>query len=184
MKRGFSLVELLVSVALFSIVMLVSTGALLSLINANRKAQALHSVMSNLNVALDSLVRSARMGRTFHCGGGTYTDPQSCATGDTIFAFEPYLGSSSDSSDNVVFSYRSGEKRLYRSTDSGATFFPMTAEDVQIDETTFYVTGAGTGDGQQPKVVMVIKGTAGAERASSRTTFNIEATAIQRALDI
>src|SRR3989338_2524865 len=52
-SRGFTLVELIVSIGLFAIVMLISVGALLALTGANRKAQALQSVMNNLNVALD-----------------------------------------------------------------------------------------------------------------------------------
>ena len=61
-ERGFSLVEMIVAVTLFAVVMLVSVGALLSLVNATRKARALESVMNNLNVTLDSMVRSLRMG--------------------------------------------------------------------------------------------------------------------------
>src|SRR3989344_8697452 len=53
--RGFTLVEMIVAIALFSIVMVVSVGALLALVTANRKAQALQSVMNNLNIALDGM---------------------------------------------------------------------------------------------------------------------------------
>src|SRR3989338_1985894 len=76
--RGFTLVEMIVSVALFATVMLVSVGALLSLMGANRKAQALQSVMNNLNVALDGMVRSIRMGSNYHCGAGTFSATQDC----------------------------------------------------------------------------------------------------------
>ena len=59
---GFTLVEMIVAVALFAVVMLISVAALLALVDANRKAQALQSVMNNLNIALDGMVRSVRMG--------------------------------------------------------------------------------------------------------------------------
>ena len=43
-NSGFTLVEMIVAVALFAVVMLISVAALLSLVDANRKAQALQSV--------------------------------------------------------------------------------------------------------------------------------------------
>src|SRR4051812_37401392 len=66
-KAGFTLVEMLVAIALFSIVMVVAVGTLLSLAAANKKAQALQSVMNNLNISLDGMVRSLRMGTSFQC---------------------------------------------------------------------------------------------------------------------
>src|SRR3990167_8812616 len=95
-ERGFTLVELIVSIGLFSIVMLVSVGALLALTGANRKAQALQSVMNNLNIALDGMVRSIRMGSDYHCGTGVFIGTgnlDDCSTsGGTRFVFKPFDG--------------------------------------------------------------------------------------------
>ena len=66
-KRAFSLIEIMVAVAIFSVVMLVAVGSLIALIDANRKAQAIKSVMNNLNFAVESMVRNARVGTDFHC---------------------------------------------------------------------------------------------------------------------
>ena len=74
--KGFTLVEMIVAVALFAVVMLISVGTLLALVGANRKAQALQSVINNLNITLDGMVRAIRMGGNFHCGEGTYTSTQ------------------------------------------------------------------------------------------------------------
>ena len=52
-KGGFSLIEIMVSLAIFSIVVLVATGALLSILNANKKTQALKAVVNNFNFALN-----------------------------------------------------------------------------------------------------------------------------------
>ncbi len=184
-KRGFSLIEMMVSVALFSVVMLISTGALLSLMHATRKAQALQSVMNNLNVAADSMVRSVRMGTNYHCGtGGAITVPQDCVSGDTYFAFEAYGGNDSTSADQYIYQYNPTTKRIYRSTNGGTTWFALTAPEVQIDSLIFYTVGTTIGDTVQPKVVMSIKGTAGGGSQKTRTTFNIQATAVQRLLDL
>src|SRR3954463_4374930 len=90
-SRGFTLVEMIVAVALFSVVMLVCVGALLALVGANRKVHALQSVMNNLNVTLDGMVRSIRMGSTFDGSGacaGNSGGPKDCTSGGTQFSYE------------------------------------------------------------------------------------------------
>lgn len=185
-SRGFSLIELIVAVALFSVVMLVSVAALLALVDANRKAQALQSVMNNLNVALDGMVRSIRMGTEYHCGGAPYTGAAPCAGGET-FAFESFDGDRDDDTDQWVYSFEQDENgigRIYKSESAGTGWLPITAPEVSIDDMKFYVVGTDSGDNIQPKVVISITGTAGAEKVKTRTSFSIQATAVQRILDL
>lgn len=186
-ERGFTLIEMIVAVALFSVVMLVSTSALLSLVVANRKAQALQSVMDNLNIALDSMVRAIRMGADFDgsvdCSGNNTPYPRDCTGGTTTFNFRAFGG------DAWVYFYDPQTKRIYRSeTGNIAEGSPITAPTVTIDNLEFYVVGTAHGlddlESAQPKVVIVVKGTAGASSQKTRTTFSIQATAVQRVLDI
>ncbi len=184
-KRGFSLIEMMVAVALFSIVMIVSSTALLALVDASRKAQALQSVMNNLNTALDGMVRAMRMGATFHCGNiGDRTTPRDCVAGDTLIAFEPFGGDADVAGDQWIYWYDSTAKRLYKSEDGGTNGYALTAPEIQIDDMKVYVVGTTVGDTIQPKVVLSVRGTAGVEKVKTRTTFNIQATAVQRVLDI
>jgi hypothetical protein len=65
----------------------------------------------------------------------------------------------------------------------------ITAPEVRIDDVAFYVAGTERGntsnqDTTQPKVVIVIKGSAGAEGSRTETSFYIQATAVQRVLDL
>ncbi len=210
-QAGFTLIEMIVSVGLFAVVMLISVAALLSLVDANKKAQAIQSVMNNLNVAIDGMVRSVRMGTNYHCGQeqaavtGLPT-PRDCAyPGESFFQFEPFRDCSAqdtncDANGNVPptsYYYQVdtiGCKpvgRLYRSTE-GLQGIAITAPEVSIDSVKFFVTcscpaRAGyscTPDSIQPKVLMDIKGTAGATKVTIQTTFRIQATAVQRILDI
>lgn len=184
-QRGFSLVEMMVAVALFAVVMLISTSALLSLIDATRKAQALQSVMGNLNTALDGMVRSIRMGSTYHCGQvGLLGDPRNCEGGDILLAFEPFGGDSDTESDQWIYRYDAATSRLYKSENGGLNYFALTAPEVSIDSFSFYVIGTTPGDNVQPKVVITIAGTAGGNKVKTRTTFSIQATATQRLLDL
>lgn len=187
-SRGFTLVELIVSVGLFAIVMLVSVGALLALTGANRKAQALQSVMNNLNIALDGMVRSIRMGSNYHCGAGAFIGSgnlDDCPNGNTVFVFKPFDGTPNQW--GYLFdtdgSY-CGQNRICKTVDGGTQYVALTSPEVTIDSMKFYVLGTTPGDTTQPKVVITVRGTAGAANMKTTTTFSIQATAVQRLLDL
>lgn len=190
-ERGFTLVEMIVSIGLFAVVMLVSVGALLSLTGANRKAQALQSVMNNLNIALDGMVRNIRMGTNYQCSGPAAQGWQNCPNGDTTIAFKPYCDPTTCNAQTLQnweykFIASSGNVHGYieRSEDGGTTWTQLTAPEVSIQSVEFYVVGADPTDVLQPKVVIVIKGQAGAIAGQTQTTFHVEATAVQRELDL
>lgn len=188
------MVEMIVAVGLFAVVMVVSIGALLSLVEANRRAQALQSVTNNLNVAVDGMVRSVREGSTYHCGSSVPSGAETadCTEGTAatdVFAFIPFHAAGDNPSRWLYyFEEVDGVGRLMKSeTGSKLGGFPLTSPDVSIESITFYVIGSARGTADplnlQPKATIVIKGTAG-QRATNRTTFHVQATAVQRVLDL
>ena len=170
-KRGFSLIEMMVAVTLFSMVMLIGVGALLSLIDANKKAQALNSVMNNLNFAVESMSRNLRVGTNYNCGGGP-----DCTSGGTSVSFISSKG------ENIVYQYNSSEKRIEISKDGGA-YVTITAPEVTIDDFAFLVKGASSSDNLQPRIVIKIRGTAGVKE-KIKTSFNLQTTVSQRVIDL
>jgi prepilin-type N-terminal cleavage/methylation domain-containing protein len=66
-NRGFTLVEMIVSLALFSVVAVIAIGALLKVIDANNKAQSIQSAVTNINFALESMSRDLRTGTGIQC---------------------------------------------------------------------------------------------------------------------
>lgn len=190
-RLGFTLVEMMVSVSIFSIVMLIGVGALLSLIETNRRAQGINSVINNLNAALESMSRSIRVGTTYYCQdsavpptASVLATTVSCPSGGVLLGFESSSGDLSDVNDQVV--YRLNGTQLERSLDSGATWVSLTAPEVLIESFNFYVSGADSlsenGDTTQPRVVMKIRGSA--EVPGGTTQFNVQTTVTQRLIDI
>ena len=191
-NRAFTLIELMVAVSIFAIVMLIGVGALLSLVETNRRAQAINAVMNNLNAAVESMSRSMRVGTTYYCSDSSIPpaptaldDAQDCPDpdeGGILLAFEPAEGDASESNDQVV--YRLNGTQLERSLFSGAsnTWVALTAPEVSIDTFNFYVIGAPRGDGIQPRILMRIKGSATVPGGT--TQFTIQSSIVQRLLDL
>lgn len=81
MKRGFTLIEMMVAVSLFVVVAFIATSAFTSFAEANRRAQAIRTNIDNLNFAMESIVLKIREGNNYDCGevGGNtecLTDPE------------------------------------------------------------------------------------------------------------
>jgi prepilin-type N-terminal cleavage/methylation domain-containing protein len=189
--RGFSLIEMMVAMSIFSIVMMIGVGALLSLVEANRRAQAINSVMSNLNAATESITRAIRVGTTYHCrtsstapAASELSTTQDCAAGGgRLLAFESSTGSVSDVNDQVV--YRINGTQLERSLNAGGTWIALTAPEVVIDSFEIYVVGSSplsAGDTIQSRAVMRIQGSAPIPGGTTR--FSVQAGTTQRLLDI
>jgi prepilin-type N-terminal cleavage/methylation domain-containing protein len=85
-KAGFTLIEIMVAVTIFAIVMVTAIGSVLSITNSNRKAQTLNSVISNLNFAVDSMVRDVRTGFQYNCGSTSLpsSGSQDCSGGSSL----------------------------------------------------------------------------------------------------
>ena len=177
--RGFTLVEMIVSVALFSIVMLISVGALLALVAANKKGQAIQTVVNNLNIALDSMIRKARQGVDYDGSVGCKSLPSGldCPGGGSQFSFK-------SNGQTLTYHFNPAEGGFLERSIGGGGFIRLTDKAIFITDMTFFVIGTQPGDTTQPQVVVAIKGTAGGFTFKKQTTFHIQATAVQRILDL
>ncbi|MFZ2522398.1 MAG: type II secretion system protein [Minisyncoccia bacterium] len=176
---GFSLIELIVASSVFIVVMLMSSSAVYTVFNSNQKSKNTRSVMDNLNLSLESMSRSIRFGKNYHCGNtGTLTTPLDCSNNTTGSSYITFLDMDGN---QVIYTLFNG--RIQRTI--GSEVYYMTSPDVTITTLTFRVYGSAsytTGDWFQPKVIMVISGRVG-EKISTRSTFTIETTISQRQFD-
>lgn len=184
--KGFTLVELMVSLAIFSIVMLISVGTLFTLIDANAKAQALHVATTNLSFALDAMTRDMRTGHDYYCFSQP-TDP-ALSTGDVQNCIS--------GGDSLSFIRDWDSKRvwyrLHTDTDfsrieqkvGSRNWEVMTSDTVWITNLSFVVRNSdGLPDNDQPTIDVIIQGYVN-NGLETNTDFNIQTHIVSRRLDI
>ncbi|MEK7122086.1 MAG: type II secretion system protein [Patescibacteria group bacterium] len=174
-KKGFTLIEMIVSLGVFSTAVLIILGSILSISDAQKKMVNLQIVEDNLRFAVDTMSREIRTGSVYNCEGGS--SASDCPAGSPIFAFDSIGGA------RIIYRWNSVNKSIEESEDNGSTFYPITGSDLKIEKLTFYVFGAEYLDLNQPRVTMVIKAFAGEEKIKTRSEFNIQTTVAQRELD-
>ena len=189
-NQGFSLVELLVSLSLFTIVLTMAVGSLLVLVDANARAQNMQQVMTNLSFALDSIAREVRTGGGLYCSSSDI-DPDldsattnDCTSGTYISVVEGGESlTSGASSPRVTFRYNAGELSVERRVADGP-WYAITSANVTITDMFFYVADSTVdGDDQQANVTIYIAGYAGS-LPTVDTAFEVETTVAKRILDI
>lgn len=74
-QNGFTLLEMIVSLGIFSVVAVIAVGSLVRITSLNRQAQAMQSTMNNVNYVLESISREMRPGSHFHCTEAATVDP-------------------------------------------------------------------------------------------------------------
>ena len=169
-SKGYTLIELIVAMGLFSLIMLLASGAYLILIGANRQAQAISTGIDNLSFALESMTRSIRTGTSYNCGG-----LGDCPNGANSFSLVD------DSGTSVTYS-------LFGSTIqkmTGNTASTLTDPSVTISSLTFYAFGTHPAptDYQQARVTIIVSGTVSSGPGKTEP-FTIETGATMRGSDI
>ncbi len=186
--------EVIVAIFLFSLVMTIGMGSIITLLNANRKTQSIKSVMNNLNLALDSMTKVIAVGKDYHCGGsGNLNTPLDCQNGATQMTFESNedlypLGNPDGLPDHITYSLQSDSFGGYieRKIDGGSAT-RMTAPEIDITKMRFFVLGTapfgGGLDNEQPKVVILIEGATKMAAQDAGSSFQIQAMTSQRIPD-
>jgi prepilin-type N-terminal cleavage/methylation domain-containing protein len=204
-KGGFTLVEILVSVAIFSVVVVSALGAMLAISDANRRVQQTRSAMDNLSLAIESISRNLRLGYMYHCavynpatGIIPLSTPQmetsgNCSSpnyGNFISFWDQYR---EPTSPTEYASYYYLEKVggrgviMYKNYTTPYTAgVALTSPDIDVQDLRFYVLGANPAEknSKQPRVIIVISGKTEIGKAQEPVEINIQTTISQRSLNI
>lgn len=174
-KKGFTLIEMLVSVGIFSIVLLIALGAILTVLDSNKKAQTLTSVMNNLNFTLESITRSVKTGVEPTTAGGILTVQGIDLSAGTFDREEiRFKRIESDEKGSI------GRCKGVSCTD----FVSITAPEVNVK--TFIVIpndGYDTNDTIQPRTMIYVEGEV-VLNERIKSDFRIQTSISQRRLDV
>lgn len=202
--RGFTLIELMVAVALFAVVMIISITSLTSVINADRKAQSVQSAVNSLDFALDDLVRTVRTGTDFHCSAlGSYSNVSQPSGDNDCFPYNssPYLAvlahQGDDAGNTVVYQWSANcdgradyvvngvaHGCIEKSNDAAApnSFKPLTPPDVSVDDMQVFMTGSASADGLQPRAFILVTAHVNLVNGG-KTTLHLQTSITQRVYD-
>ena len=194
---GFTLIEIMVAVSIFATVAVIAIGAVLSANDINKKAQAIKTVMDNLNFALDSMTLKLKQGGGYYCAASddfddspsylTDADSRDCASGGTAIAFK--LATGETPLPQFIYRFNGDTGKLQVSTgNEGSSMSPFTdvvASEINIESGLFYVAGncnISTPEcdptSSQPRVIISMHGKATIGQQSS--DFAIQTTVSDR----
>lgn len=196
-QKGFTLVEMLVSVGLFAVVMVIATGVIFSIFDGNRKQQAISSVADNLNFSIDSMVRDIKTGYEYRCVPQSATEaPLPVVIGGISACTNPGNRSSISLISTITGVERSVKYQLQAPTNGEPGYIQktvcdpscederLTSPQIDITKLEFYVTTPTPGQGQ-PGVTVLVSGKAvGTNLDAAVSDFSIQTYISQRVLNI
>jgi len=186
-KSGFTLVEMMIAVALFALIATFAIGSVLSIFDANRKSQSLKTVVDNFNFSIENMVRTVRFGSRYHCDNSTGSSGVSSVLNCLGPTGGKRLGVLAEDGATVVYWFDASDGSIWRYDSTSSKSIKITSSDTFIEYLKFYVyntTPLFTGsDLNQPYAVVVIKGYV-KSKASTKSYFSIETMMSQRNLDL
>lgn len=163
---------MLVSIALFAIVLVITLGSIMTIVDVNRKSQSLTIVMNDLNFALENITRSVKTGEI-----------QDGSTPEELYVIEDLGGITRE----VKYKFPGDGKitrRIKPKEGEWSSEVAITSEQIKIDDAEFVIYGSKDAlDSKQPRVLITIAGTALVGPTIS-SKFHIQTTVSQRRLEI
>ena len=149
--RGFSLIELLVSITLFTFVALVAIASLVSTQQLNSRQKAINNLYSNMYFSTEEIARELRQGSGYSNTAGA-------------MQFTPYQPNASSFYKVKYFLNASGAIEKSNNSANSSIFVSegnLTNDNITITDLKFEIIGGGnfaSDDRQQPSVKIFIKG--------------------------
>jgi prepilin-type N-terminal cleavage/methylation domain-containing protein len=184
--RGFTLIEMMIAVALFTIVMVIGIGAVLNANLLHKKTQSVRAVIDNLGFVMEDISRNVRLGYDFTCegvdaalylpaigssppslSGNLLGDPADCPDASNLYSSVSFTPINIDPAITGVrrIAYVITPVGIFKkdtpdiSINTGQ-FKLLTPPEVTIDasQSGFMVLGSQKADKVQPRVVMRLSG--------------------------
>lgn len=180
MKNGFTLLEMIVAISIFSIVVGAMVSVFMSGIQGQRNAIAQQNLVENIRFAFDQMTRQIRM--------ATRDDVGACLGEGTAGSTFVSTGSSLTFLDSrnpprcVTYALVGG--KIMMQTDPVEGFLDLTSDDIVVGDFQFVLAGEVKSDGEQPRVTIFIGATSAGGNPQSAPTLQIQTTISGRNLDV
>lgn len=191
---GFTLVEMVISVGIFAMVMVTALAIIMSFINDNKKSQAINAVVTNLNFALDSMVRDIKTGYKYD--DGLVSDENEITLISTLYnqttdekRVTYALQAENGSSPGGILKTSCDVNEDHVVDEFSCITSLITSPEINVTELKFY-TDKGVPSSSQPNVFITIKGESAQKDASGgdftggAANFTIQTLVTQRVLNI
>jgi len=178
-NSGFTLIELMVSMTLFSFVITAALGALYTTLRANEKAKIIKLVVNNLNIALEEMSRELRVAHDFKCNGYNGDSPRECSK--ITFKTKDDCDGMYEFYNHTI--YKKIAKKNNNVCESNPPRLSIIGENINIDKLSFITLNLDPNDHTtQPKILIRLKGSTIVDNPlTPKETFNIQTTISQRA---
>jgi prepilin-type N-terminal cleavage/methylation domain-containing protein len=184
-EKGFTLIEMLASIGIFSILMVVLSGIFLSAMQSQVQIAYTQYLINDANYALDYMGRAIRMAQRDTDGG---------CVGTSRYGFLPSSGVSSTitfldyNSKCHKFYLESGKVKEKISTTEDSSGFPATADErtsgkSNVLDLKFNIRGGTDSDDKQPFITIMMKSQANTQNTESLPLITVQTSVSQRNLD-
>jgi prepilin-type N-terminal cleavage/methylation domain-containing protein len=196
MKKGFTLVEMLVTVSLFAIIITIAVGGFLNAERTERQVSSLISAQSNVSIVLEQMSRDIRTGYYF-CHApppGDYSDTSVCddinnssssfctVDPDSSILTCPSLNFYAANGNEIKYSLDNGA--LTENINSSTQPQSITGNAVFVRYLKFQLFGQTEGDHWPPRITISLGVAASStDPAVMNDVFNLETTVSARSID-
>jgi prepilin-type N-terminal cleavage/methylation domain-containing protein len=196
MKKGFTLIEMLVTVGLFTIIITIAVGGFTDAIRTQREVSSLISAQSNVSLTLEQITRQVRTGYLFCTAPGNIQPVVAGNTNGADVDCGCTLASPSDPTGAWVcsgldFYDAGGDHIVYQSQDgalmesiNGMAPQSVTGDTVVVKNLQFQLFGQTEDDHWPPRVTISIGiAPSSTDTAVSNDVVNLETTVSAREID-
>jgi len=180
-RGGYLLIELLISITVFSIIVVIAVGSFVNVLRTQRQVAALSAAESNLGIVMEGMAREIRTGYLFCTDADGVTLDSAC--GCSVFGSEKVCSALKfidADGNNIKYSLNTASGVLEKSIDGTAQ--EVTGNDVKIQYFNSILFGNTPGDQWNPRVTLTV-GIHPKDASLSGNILNLETTVSARQID-
>ena len=175
-QKAFTLIEILVAVAIFSLVIAAGSGIFISSISGQQKSLAFQKVLSESSYVMEYMSRSLRMAQKElnapTCLSQNGLNYEKIGTGIRFINYK----------DECQEFYLDATNRLKESKNGGENY--LTSEALQVSAFNINLAGESQGDDIQPRVTIFLDIKTKGQKPQTQFEMKIQTTISQRNLDV